>query len=127
MHDLLNATELGGKYLGKISTDFIQVADKLQESAYIIQERGGYAFPMFILSFTPIDWGILLINAGEMQNKGYYYATYLAALVEAQLISPDKADDFKATYKDSDEFCCLLVIDAEQGFAKFLYIPYPVD
>lgn len=127
MNNLLDATPLDGKYLGKISTDFIQVADKLRESSYIIRERGGYAFPIFILSFTPIDLGILLINVEEMQNQGYYYATYLDALLQAQLIAPDKAADFQAAYKDPDEFCCLLVLDLTQGFAKFLYIPYPVD
>jgi hypothetical protein len=127
MHDLLDTTPLDGKYLGKISTDFVQVADKLRESSYIIRERGGYEFPVFILSFIPIELGILLINVDELQNQGYYYATYLDALVQAQLISPDKATDFQAAYKDPDEFCCLLVIDPAQGFAKFLYIPYPVD
>jgi len=127
MHDLLDATPLDGKYLGKISTDFIQVADKLRESSYIIRERGGYTFPIFILSFSPIELGILLINVDEMQNQGYYYATYLDALVQAQLIAPDKVAGFQAAYKDPDEFCCLLVLDPAQDFVKFLYIPYPVD
>jgi hypothetical protein len=127
MNNLLDATPLDGKYLGNISTDFIQVADKLRESSYIIRARGGYAFPVFILSFTPIELGVLLIPKGEAQNQGYYYATYLDALIQAQFIAPDKAANFQAVYKDPDEFCCLLVLDSSHGFAKFLYIPYPVD
>lgn len=127
MYNPLDPIVLDPKYLGKISTDFIQVADKLRESSYIIRERGGYAFPVYILSFTPINLGILLINVGDFQNQGYYYATYLDALVQAELIAPDKAADFQAAYKDPDEFCCLLVLDLAQGFTNFMYIPYPID
>jgi hypothetical protein len=127
MNDLFDSKPLDGKYLGKISTDFVQVADHLRESSYIIRKRGGYECPIFILSFTAIDLGILLVDVNEMQNEGYYYATYLEALVQTQLISPDKVDDFQATYKNPDEFCCLLVIDLTHGFTKFLYVPYPID
>ncbi len=127
MQDGHDTAQLDGKYLGKISTDFIQVADKLKEASYIIRERGNYAYPLFILSFTPVNLGTLFITKGEMQNQGYYYATYLEALVQAQVIDPEKVADFKAVYKDPEEFCCLLVIDVAQGFTNFLYIPYPVD
>jgi len=31
----------------------------------------------------------------------------------------------KENYKDADEYCCLFVID--EGFAGFIYLPYPND
>ena len=37
----------------------------------------------------------------------------------------EKEEDFKNTYKDPDEFCCLFVIDKE--FTRFVFIPYPED
>ena len=119
---------LDEKYLAKIFSDFIKVADKLQKSSYVIRTKGGYHFPMFLLSFAPlpIDLGPLLINAGEMQNRAYYYATYLDVLVEAQLIAAEKVDDFQATYKNPDQYASLLVLDPEAGVAKVMSIPYPV-
>jgi hypothetical protein len=127
MSNLQDTNQLDGKYLGTITSDFVRVADRLRETAYIIRERGKYDCPIFIIATTPIHLGPLLIDKGEMQNEWYYYATYLEALVQAQLIAPDKQADFKNVYKDPDEFCCLLVIDAAQGFHKFISIPYPED
>lgn len=127
MNHLSNTEHIDGKYLGVITSDFIQVADKLKEAAYIIQERGNYAYPIFIVANSPISLGALLIDQGEMNNMWYYYAAYLEALIEAQVIDHEKAADFKATYKDPEEFCCLLVIDSAKGFHHFMYIPYPID
>jgi hypothetical protein len=40
-------------------------------------------------------------------------------------VGADKKDDFIATYKDPEEFCCLFVVDKE--FTSFVFIPYPED
>jgi hypothetical protein len=116
---------LDGKYLGTITSDFIKVADKLKEASYLIRKRGDYSYPLFTMAPIAIEIGSLLVAPNEQDNQWYYYAAYLDALVEGQIIAPDKIADFKNTYKDPDEFCCLLVID--DGFANFVYIPYPVD
>ena len=127
MTSLYNTEQLDGKYLGIISTDFIKVTDKLRESSYVIRERGNFSHPIFIVSTQPLNIGALLIEKDELQNEWYYYASYLQNLVEIGLIQQDKSEDFKNLYKDPEEFCCLLVIDPQQEFNKFIYIPYPVD
>jgi hypothetical protein len=116
---------LDGKYLGTITSDFIKVADKLKEASYLIRERGGYSYPIFPMATIAIEIGPLLVAPNEQNNHWYYYATYLDALVECEIVGTDKIADFKNTYKDPEEFCCLLVID--QGFTNFVYIPYPID
>ncbi len=116
---------LDGKYLGTITADFIKVADKLKEAAYLIRTRGDYSYPIFPIARTAIDLGSLLIAPNEPDNQFYYYAAYLDALVACQLIAADKVTDFKSTYKDPEEFCCLLVV--EPTFINFVYIPYPID
>lgn len=120
-----NDPTLDGKYLGTISADFVKIADKLQEASYLIRKRGGYAYPIFPASPVAIDLGSLLAEKGEMNNAWYYYAAYLEALVQCQLIAKDKVGAFKSIYKDPDEFCCLLVVDKK--FTNFVYIPYPID
>ena len=120
-----NDPTLDGKYLGTISADFVKIADKLQEASYLIMVRGGYAYPIFPTSPVAIDLGSLLAEKDEIGNQWYYYAAYLEALVQCQLIAEDKVEAFKSTYKDPDEFCCLLVVDKD--FTSFVYIPYPTD
>jgi hypothetical protein len=52
--DFSNDPELDGKSLGKISQDFIKVADNIKEVSYQIRKRGFSDFPIFILSKTEI-------------------------------------------------------------------------
>ncbi|MEM7383252.1 MAG: hypothetical protein AAF400_02990 [Bacteroidota bacterium] len=121
---MYNDPALDGLYLGKITTDFVQVADRLQEASYLMRRRG-YVYPIFPAAPAAIRLGALLVDRGELDNQWHYYVTYLDALVKCKLVAENKVTAFKSTYKDPDEFSCLLVVDRE--FAKFVYIPYPVD
>jgi hypothetical protein len=116
---------LNGRYLGIISSDFIKVADKLKEASYLIRKRGGYRYPVFPVSKIPLALGALLIGKGETENQWHYYAAYLDMLIQCGLIAADKAASFQNTYKNPDEFCCLLVVDTT--FTRFVYIPYPEE
>ena len=121
-----NDPELSGKYLGKISQDFIKVSDTLREAAYQIKKRGFSDHPIFIISKRKdLHLGQILLAAGELGTEWSYYASFLDEFAQLKLIEPDKIEAFKANYKDPSEFCCLFVID--EGFTNFLFIPYPVD
>ena len=121
---IVNDPELNGKYLGTISQDFVKVADTLKEASYQIR-KAGFEFPIFPLSKKPISIGQLLIDKQSMKLEWNYYASFMDEFVQRELIAEDRQEDFKNTYKDPDEFCCLFVIDHE--FAKFVYIPFPID
>jgi hypothetical protein len=118
-----NELPLDGKYLGTLSADFVKVADRLKEASYLIRKKGGYESPIFLISKVPIAVGALLIEKGEADNHWHYYATYLEVLIQCGLIDEGRATTFQDTYKNPDEFCCLLVVDT--GFTNFVYIPYP--
>jgi len=120
-----NDPTLDGKYLGTISADFVKVADKVKEAAYLIRQRGFSEYPVFLMAKTELALGQLLIEKGEGENQWYYYAAYLDLLVHSKLVTEDKVAEFKKSYKDPDEFCCLLVVDS--AFTNFVYIPYPED
>ena len=115
---------LDGKYLGTVTADFVMVADKLKEVSYLMRQRG-YAHPIFLTSPAAMDWASWLVQKGELGNQWHYYAAYLDILVQCKLVAEDKVETFKDTYKDPDEFCCLLVVD--KAFTNFVYIPYPED
>ncbi len=120
-----NDPELNGKYLGTITADFAVVSETLKEASYQIRKREFSDFPVFPISKTDIPIGQLLIGRTELSTMWNYYASYLDEFVQRKLIDPEKEEDFKNTYKDPDEFCCLFVVD--ENFTNFLYIPYPED
>ncbi|MEM7109157.1 MAG: hypothetical protein AAF519_13090 [Bacteroidota bacterium] len=120
-----NAPELNGKYLGSISQDFVIVADTLKEAAYQIKKRGFSEYPIFPISKIDLPIGQLLIGKLELATNWNYNASYLDEFIQLEIISEDKLDEFKSSYKDPDEFCCLFVVDDE--FTKFVFIPYPED
>lgn len=123
--DTINGPEINGKYLGTLSQDFVKVADQIKEASYQIRTRGFSDYPIFIMSKNDIPLGQLLYKKEEVGTDWNYCVTYLDEFVQRKIVVKNKEEDFKKQYKDPDEFCCLFVID--QGFTKFVFIPYPVD
>ncbi len=121
--DISNNPEIGGKYLGTISQDFIKVADQIKEASYQIRKRGFSDHPIFIISKTEVPVGQLLYKKDEMGTEWNYFVTYLNEFVERKII--EKKEEFINNYKNPEEFCCLFVIDGQ--FTNFVYIPYPTD
>ena len=120
-----NDPELNGKYLGTISKDFITVSETLKEAAYQLKARKISDYPIFPISKVQIPVGQLLIGRGELATEWNYNFSFLDEFVQRKLIDEEKIEEFKANYKDPDEFCCLFVVDQE--FTNFVYIPYPQD
>lgn len=119
-----NDPELSGKYLGTISTDFVKVSDTLKEASYQIR-KAGFEFPIFAISKEHIPIGQLLIPRERLSLEWNYYASFLDEFAQRELVGKEREEDFKNTYKDPDEFCCLFVVD--KAFTNFVYIPYPED
>ncbi len=120
-----NDPELNGKYLGTISTDFVKVCDTLKEASYQVRSRKFSEHPIFPICKVDQPIGKLLLSREEKPIEWNYYITYLDEFIQRKLIDEKSIEDFKKSYKDPDEFCCLFVVDEE--FTNFLYIPYPND
>ena len=120
-----NDPELSGKYLGTITQDFVKVSDNLKEASYHIRDRKFSLYPIFAIGKTEIPIGQPLIKAGEIGNSWNYNASFLDEFVQRELVEKDKQAAFEEAYKNTDEFCCLFVVDKE--FTKFIFIPYPED
>lgn len=123
--DITNDPDLNGKYLGTVSQDFVKIADNIKEASYQIRKRGFSDFPIFIISKMDIPLGQLLYDKDEVGTQWNYFVTYLDEFVQRKIIKKDKEEEFKANYKDPEEFCCLFVVDGD--FTKFVFIPYPED
>ena len=118
-----NDPELDGKYLGKISSDFVKIADTLKEASYMIRQRGISDYPIFPICREKMAIGQLLIGRKEFGTEWFYYASFLSEFIERELVTDIEL--FKGAWKDPDEFACLFVVD--KNFMNFLFIPYPED
>jgi hypothetical protein len=119
-----NDPELSGKYLGTISQDFVRVADTLRDASYQIR-KAGFEYPIFPICKEAQPIGQLLIDQVNNHTDWNYFASFLDEFVQRELVEKDKVDDFKAAYKNPDEFCCLFVVD--KTFTNFVFIPFPED
>lgn len=120
-----NDPELNGKYLGTITKDFIKISEILKEASYQVRSRKFSDYPIFPISKNDQPIGQLLLGKDEKKLDWNYFITYLDEFLQRKLIAEELVEDFKASFKDPDEFCCLFVIDGE--FTRFVYIPYPED
>ena len=118
-----NDPELDPKYLGKISSDFVKVAEYMKEASYQIRKREFSDYPIFPASKEDLPIGQLLYEKGKLGNNWNYHASFLEEFMERQLI--EDGEKFISTYKDPDEFCCLFIVD--QNFTSFIFIPFPED
>lgn len=122
---MLNDPELDGKYLGTITSDFVKVSKFLQEAAYQLKTRQISKFPIFIINKKKSEIGQLLLPKEKHQLLWNYSFSFLENLAQIGVIK--EIENFKVYYKDPEEFACLLVIDEENNFTRFVYIPYPED
>ena len=125
IENLFNDPDIDGKYLGTITKDFVMVAKTLKEAAYQIKVRGFSEYPIFPISKDELPIGQLLIDKKELAIQWNVYASFMEELIQRDIIAQDRVEDFKKTYKDIDEFCCLFVVD--KAFASFIFVPYPSD
>ena len=118
-----NDPELDPKYLGRISADFVKVAEPLKEASYAIRRQEFSKYPVFPMCQIEQPIGQVLLEREQAENDWHYFASFLEEFVQRGLIEDEKV--FKETFKDPDEYCCLFVID--QQFTNFVFVPFPVD
>lgn len=118
-----NDPELDPKYLGKISSDFVKVSDFLKEASYQMRTRKISDYPIFPVSKDDLPIGGRLYEMGQMGNEWHYHISFLEEFLQRELI--ENEEDFKAVFKDPDEYCCLFIV--EEKFTNLVFIPFPID
>ncbi len=119
-----NDAELDTKYLGKLTTNFVKIADNLKEAAYQIKKRGFSSYPIFPICKAKQPIGQVLFSRNEMPELEWdYYASFLEEFQQRDILDEEGSERFKTAYKNPDEFCCLFVVDQE--FTRFVFVPYP--
>ncbi len=117
-----NSTELDGKFLGSITSEFVKISDKLKEASYQIRSNNFSMHPIFIFCKAEQPIGQLLYPASKDLNWNVY-ASFEDEFNQREIIT--KREEFIQTFKNPDEFCCLFVVDMD--FTNFVFLPFPED
>jgi hypothetical protein len=120
-----NDPELSGKFLGTISADFVRVCDELKEAAYQLTSRSISKHPVFVLCREQQPIGQLLLSREDQGLEWNYSFSMAEEFVQRGLLSEAGFENFAASYKDPDEYCCLFVVSPD--FTNFVFLPYPED
>ena len=109
--------------LSNVVTEFAKLAHLLQEASYEVRRRRLSAYPLFVRCEEAPNLGVCLIALGEQGATAHYYASSLEELNKVGLVEDTEA--FSQSYKDSDQYCCLLLVDPEE--VQLVYLPYPEE
>jgi hypothetical protein len=124
--DDANSPELDKKQLGVITEDFIKVSDHLKEASYQIKSRKYSEFPIFIATVSDVPLlGDTLFYKEDFGTHYEYKASFIEEFLQRDIVGKESEGLFKENYRDSEEYCCLFVMDGK--FASFVYIPFPDD
>jgi hypothetical protein len=112
-------------YFKTLEKDFDLYREVLQEVAVDIRSGNFSGYPIFVASRLPLDVGELMLNRDEFESSWSIYASTLEEFIEKGLISKDKLEQFRQTYKDPEVFCCIFLV-TNLG-ASFVFIPWKPD
>ncbi|MDI9356518.1 MAG: hypothetical protein QM536_05780 [Chitinophagaceae bacterium] len=113
---------LDTEYIHIIEKDFLEVASSLQEASSRIRIQRISEHPIFIVSPTEVNIGILFITQEEAKTSHYYFASRLEEFVERKFIIDTQK--FLEIYKNPEEYACLFIINTEKKYKDFIFLPF---
>jgi len=78
-------------------------------------------YPIFVVSATEINIGILLADSSQLKGKWNLYISTLEEFSTKKLIRQERINEFRKIYKDPADYYCLFII--EDLGSKFVFIP----
>jgi len=78
-------------------------------------------YPIFVAHQQEMEIGILLSDREKVSGNWTIHLSTLEEFVSKQIISQEKVNDFKATYKSPESYLCVFVL-SELG-AQFYFFP----
>jgi len=110
------------------TTNYTQLEKELQpykpmlgKAADTILNEGVSSYPIFVIHQHSVDIGILMVDSNGVSGKWSINASTLEEFMTKQIIQEDKVENFKAIYKNPNEFHCLFVL-SELG-ARYIFLP----
>lgn len=93
----------------------------LNEAAEEIVNNNVSLYPIFVIHQHFVDIGIQMVTKEKVSGNWSVNASTLEEFVTKQIITNEKVDEFRQTYKEKKEDLCLFVL-SELG-ADFIFMP----
>ena len=110
------------QYLKVLNTDLKFYKDSIKEVSTEIGKEGFSKYPIFVASVFHNELGELILDGQEMGRTYSIMATTLEDLTKKEIIPEDKAAFFKESYKNPDEFACVLMLTTKTQ--QFVFYPF---
>lgn len=111
---------------------FLQLHDELKgykkmmsEAAQIIMDKDVSDYPIFVVHQQEVAIGIPIAEREKVKGNWSVNASSLEEFVSKNIVYDTKIEDFKANYRDPEDFICIFVL-SELG-AQFIYLPKKDD
>jgi len=108
--------------LQQLRAELILFKEAIKETSRDIIKENYSQYPIFIAHNDDVLIGEKILDKKDMTTYYNISASTLEEFVEKKVISIDKVDEFKRTYKKPKEFICFFVVVDLEAF--FVYIPY---
>lgn len=109
-------------YLKLLQQDLKFYQDAIKEVSVDIVKDGFSQFPIFIASLFDYEMGELVLDAKEFERSFSIYVSFAEQMQEKGIITADKMPFFKANFKDTSKFACILLLTNE--VQQFIFFPF---
>ena len=110
------------QYLKVLNQDLKFYKDNIKEVAQDIIKDEFSKFPVFVASVFHNELGELILDGQEMGRTFSIMASTLEQMTEKNIIPADKVPFFKESYKNPEEFACILILTTKTQ--QFVFYPY---
>jgi hypothetical protein len=94
----------------------------MTQAAKVIVDQDVSSYPIMVAHQQELELGMPIFKREENKgSKWSIHASTLEEFVSRQIIFPEKVDEFKANYKETEANICVFVL-SELG-AEFIFLP----
>ncbi len=122
MSETFNENPVDKEY-ASLHNDVELLQDQLATISAEIRNQDISKYPIFIASKEPVEIGKLLFSPNKDLTNWNIAMSTLENLVNLEIVSLEKVDEFRKVYKDPDNFFCFLVMKPNQP--EFIFIKRP--
>lgn len=108
--------------LARLEEDFRRMGSYLRKLSEEMLEQKISRYPIYIAQMQMVDLG-RPIRAFEVYTLNYHYnVSFLEEFVKKDIISGEKLNIFRESWKHPDRHCCFFLVTPLE--AGFVYVPY---
>lgn len=121
---MFGSVKIDEELFNSLHTDLDVCRDYLRQVSSGMVKGGVSKYPIFVAMRGEMDAdiGVPIVSRGDLDISWNFNASHLEEFVAKKIVSNEKVDEFRKTYKNPAEFMCIFV--AEETAMSFVFMPY---